>query len=723
MKKDLLTRFVVVILLSITTLLAFGDLRHSASSARPPSHEAELSSLVTIRRDKYGVPHILGQTEEAAAFGQGYATAEDHCLEMARLYLKARSEEAAYFGETFAASDMMTKRLHIYEVAREGFSKSPPWVQSILDGYASGYDRYLEKHRTELPEWARPITGIDVLAHTRRVTIMEFTMNLGQLGQIGQKAIAQVEHQQNDWDEAAMAPGSNMWAIGKGRTAGGEGILLGNPHLNWAGSQIFHEVQLSVPGRINISGTTLIGTPGVAIGFNDFLGWSHTVNLHDSDDVYELTLDPQDAHRYMYNGMSLPMQKEEISIQVKTDAGMITRKEDLYQTHYGPVLKWANGKGYAFKSADMNEYRMTEQWSLMGKARNLEEFRRALDMQALPMFNICYADRDGNVFYIFNGRFPDRPSGYDWSGVVPGNTDATEWNHILPEARLPYLINPPGGYVQNSNSAPWYTNLHAIIDRRQYPADLTPTFNGLRTQLSLEMLEGDGSITLEKVLKYKFNTKLMLADRVKWDLLHLVRGRTSQGIDLDEPAKVLQAWDNSVSRGSRGSMLFVTFWNLYRRRAHPTYAVDWNEHHPASTPYGIGDDQAALESLSEAAKQMKEKDGSLEVAWGDIHRLRRGSLDVPIGGLTDDYGAFRVIGYGPDKDGKYVAAGGDSYVVAVDFTASGPRAYSVIAYSESDDPKSAHYNDQSRLFAEEQWKQAWFTEEDIARNLERSYHP
>jgi acyl-homoserine-lactone acylase len=339
------------------------------------------------------------------------------------------------------------------------------------------------------------------------------------------------------------------------------------------------------------------------------------------------------------------------------------------------------------------------------------------------MFNICYTDRDGNVFYIFNGRFPDRPSGYDWSGVVPGNTDATEWNHILPEARLPYLINPPGGYVQNSNSAPWYTNLHAIIDRRQYPADLTPTFNGLRTQLSLEMLEGDSSITLEKVLKYKFNTKLMLADRVKWDLLHLARGRTSQGVDLDEPAKVLQAWDNTVSRGSRGSMLFVTFWNLYRRRAHPVYAVDWNEHYPASTPYGIGDDQAALESLAEAAKQMKEKYGALEVAWGDIHRLRRGSVDVPIGGLTDDYGAFRVIGYGLDKDGKYVAGGGDSYVVAVDFTASGPRAYSVIAYSESDDPKSAHYNDQSRLFAEEQWKQAWFTEEDIARNLERSYHP
>jgi acyl-homoserine-lactone acylase len=723
MMKVLTTRIAKITFLSILTLLVCGDMNPSTSSARPSSSDAELSSLVTIRRDKFGVPHILGQTEEAAAFGQGYATAEDHCLDMARLYLKARSEEAAYFGEMFAPLDMMTKRLHIYDVASDGYLKSPPWVQSILDGYAAGYDRYVEKHRSDLPEWVKPVTGIDVLAHTRRVTIMEFTMNLNQLGQIGQKAMQAAAVDPGNTEALAEGPGSNMWAIGKGRTAGGEGILLGNPHLAWAGSQIFHEVHLTVPGRINVSGTTLIGTPGVAIGFNEGLGWSHTVNLHDSDDIYELTLDPGDPHRYIYDGKSLPMQKEGISIQVKTDAGLVTKKEDLYQTHYGPVLKWLNGKGYAFKSADMYEYRMTEQWSLMGKARNLEEFRRALDMQALPMFNICYADREGNVFYIFNGRFPDRPAGYDWSGVVPGNTSATEWNRVLPESRLPYLVNPPGGYVQNSNSSPWYTNLHAIIDRRQYPADLTPTFNGLRTQLGLEMLENETSFTLEKVLKYKFNTKLMLADRVKWDLLHLARGRASQGIDLEEAARVLQAWDNTVSRSSRGSMLFVTFWNLYRRRAHPIYAVDWNEHYPASTPYGIGDEPAALQSLAEAAKEVKDKYGALDVAWGDVHRLRRGSLDVAIGGLTDEYGAFRVIGYATDKDGKYVAVGGDSYVLAVDFTGSGPRAYTVVAYSESDDSKSSHYNDQSRLFADEQWKPAWFTEEDIARNLERSYHP
>ncbi|HSE97805.1 MAG TPA: penicillin acylase family protein, partial [Blastocatellia bacterium] len=158
------------------------------------------------------------------------------------------------------------------------------------------------------------------------------------------------------------------------------------------------------------------------------------------------------------------------------------------------------------------------------------------------------------------------------------------------------------------------------------------------------------------------------------------------------------------------------------QQAKPIYEAAWDERHPASTPHGIGDDEQALQSLAAAAKEIKQKYGSLEVAWGDVHRLRRGSLDLPVGGLTDDFGAFRIIGYAPDKDGKFVAMGGDSYVLAVEFTTP-PTAYSIVAYSQTDDPASPHHTDQTALFSEEKWKRAWFTEEDIKNNLERSYNP
>jgi acyl-homoserine-lactone acylase len=680
----------------------------------------DLASQVTIRRDQSGVPHILAQTEEAAAFGQGYVTAEDHVLELARLLLKARSQEALYFGDQFAEADLAVQELRLYETSKAGFDKSPPLIKMLLEGYAAGYNRYVEQHRDKLPEWVKPINGVDILAHSRRVLIVEFSMDLRQMRPATRRPA--ISKNPSFSEEPNSYYGSNMWAIGKARSASGKALLLGNPHLAWSGSQIFHESHITVPGKINISGTTLIGTPGIAIGFNENLGWSHTVNTHDSDDVYELTLDPKDNHRYLYEGRSLPMQKFELSIKVKTEAGVVMRRKNSYWSHYGPVLRWEEGKAYAFKSANIEEYRFIEQWNQMNKARNLAEFRRALDMQAIPMFNICYADKEGNIFYIFNGRFPDRPQGYNWAGIIPGNTAATEWNNILPQERLPFLVNPHNGYVQNCNSSPWYTNKNWLIDRTKYPEDLTPNFNGLRTQLSIEMLEGDHQISLDEVMRYKFNMKLLLADRVKGDVLKLAKGQTVDGVNLDEAATVLQAWDNTVSRDSKGSMLFVTFWTKYRAAAKPIYKMAWLEKAPNSTPYGIGDEAAARKALAAAVKEMKQKYGALEIAWGNIHRLRRGNLDVPIGGLTDDFGAFRVIGYKEDKDGKFVVTGGDSYVLAVEFT-SPPTAYSIVGYSTTDDPKSPHHTDQSALFAQEKWKRAWFTEEDIARNLERSYKP
>jgi acyl-homoserine-lactone acylase len=131
---------------------------------------------------------------------------------------------------------------------------------------------------------------------------------------------------------------------------------------------------------------------------------------------------------------------------------------------------------------------------------------------------------------------------------------------------------------------------------------------------------------------------------------------------------------------------------------------------------------------------VKDKYGALDVAWGDVHRLQRGNLDVPTGGFISeyrrgfrggpygDYGSFRVIDYQQAQDGKWVAVRGDSYILAVEFT-SPPTAYSICAYSQSGDPQSPHHTDQSVLFAREEFKRAYLTEEDVAKHLGRSYHP
>jgi len=166
----------------------------------------------------------------------------------------------------------------------------------------------------------------------------------------------------------------------------------------------------------------------------------------------------------------------------------------------------------------------------------------------------------------------------------------------------------------------------------------------------------------------------------------------------------------------------VQFWNRYMKEASPVYDVDWSEDEPMTTPYGVGDERAARRLMAEAVKSTKAAAGTIAVPWGMAFRLRKGDVDVPIGGLTTEFGAFRVVGYGQADDGRQVALGGDSYVFAVEFS-DPPRAHSILAYSESDDPDSPHYTDQCEMFAKGEWKPVFFTEADIAANLERSYRP
>src|SRR6267154_5271716 len=235
--------------------------------------QPSLSDQSLIRRDTYGVPHILAETEQAAAFAHGYATAEDHFALLARLFLRSRAQQASVFGESYVQEDLYMHRLGIHEVAEARFPSLPPLIRGILEGYAAGYNLYLSRHRDRAPKWATHISGVDVLANCRAIFLVDFFVINNNLWQKERPPVRGI--------------GSNMWVIGKGRSASGKGILLANPHLPWKGPLIFQEVQITVPGKINVSGATLVGFPVVGIGFNDFLGWSHTINQRTPDTVYQ----------------------------------------------------------------------------------------------------------------------------------------------------------------------------------------------------------------------------------------------------------------------------------------------------------------------------------------------------------------------------------------------------------------------------------------------------
>jgi len=666
--------------------------------------QPSLSDQSLIRRDTYGVPHILAETEQAAAFAHGYATAEDHFALLARLFLRSRAQQASVFGESYVQEDLYMHRLGIHEVAEARFPSLPPLIRGILEGYAAGYNLYLSRHRDRAPKWATHISGVDVLANCRAIFLVDFFVINNNLWQKERPPVRGI--------------GSNMWVIGKGRSASGKGILLANPHLPWKGPLIFQEVQITVPGKINVSGATLVGFPVVGIGFNDFLGWSHTINQRTPDTVYQLTLDPSDHSHYLYEGQSLSFGARSITIRVKRQSGLTTIHKTLLTSHYGPVFRLSGDKALALKSADLEDVDFLTQWNLMGKARSLQDFRAALNLQALPLFNIGYADRDGQIFYLFNGRIPQRPVGYNWDESVPGNTSATEWYALLPVAELPQLLNPQTGYIQNCNDPPWFVNLHEHPDPAIFSEGITKDTLGMRGEFSLQLLERIKEWDLDKVKRYKFDEHVIVAPRVKPQLIALIRNGPADEQMLSV-AELLQQWDDRASVENRAALLFVRWWENYSRQAKPRFQIPWSPDDPLGTPRGLGDPKAAMATLNDTINQLQSKYGTVSPTWGEICRFRRGPVDLAIGGAP---GCFRTIGYHSDPDGKAVAEFGDSYTLAVEFTTP-PTAYSVLAYSESSDPASPHFTDQAKLFTKGDYKRAWFTEEDILANLERSYHP
>lgn len=697
-------------LLMIGVLVAFPP-SHTrtapTAAAGPPAAVArDLASAATIRRDRFGVPHILAESEEAAAYAHGYATAEDHLSALARLLLRAKGGQAAVFGDAFVEEDLRVRQLGIWDTAARRFDDMPPHMRAILNGYAAGYNAFLSAHRSDAPAWAEPASGIDILAHCRAVLLMNFALDLRPWRAAAEAA-----------KTSAPSVGSNMWAIGRPLSQSGRGLLLANPHLPWQGAYVFHEVHLTVPGVIDISGGTPIGFPVVTIGFNERLGWSHTVNDRDSDDVYELSLDEEGGARYAYDGAWLPIASRAVSVQVKTGDRIETREHTLLSSHYGPIIRVTGRKAYAYKSPNLGLVDFLTEYNAMAKARSLAEFRAAVNMQQLPMFNVGYADREGNVWYLFNARIPIRPPGYDWTGVVPGATSGTEWFTVYPVGELPQLLNPPSGYIQNCNDSPWYANLRQGVERGPFAAYVAGDSVSWRGRHSLGILDAARELTLDAVKRHKFNTEIAVAPRVKAELIAIARA-AGDGL-LHDAAQVLDAWDNRADAGSRGAVLFLAWWGEYLRAAAPPFRVAVNRADPTGTPTGLGDVVRALDALTRAAADTRKRYGALDVTWGQIHRLRRGTLDVPIGG-TDL--AFQTVSYRPDRDGAFVAAGGDSYVMAVEFT-DPPTAYSVMAYSQSSNPKSAHYSDQSALYGASAYKPAWFAERDIERNLERRYHP
>lgn len=689
----------VLSLLALALLISINYLPESSARA---SASVPLASTEVLW-DSYGVPHIFAKSEEEVFYAFGWAQAQSHGDLILRLYGQARGRGAEYWGEQYLPSDRWVRTNGIPARAQEWYDQQTPSFRRYVDAFALGITAYARAHADQIAdevEIVLPVTGIDVLAHVQRVIHFSFVTR--------QEAVAAATSR---WSSEA---GSNTWAIGPSRSASKRAMLLANPHLPWADFYLFYEAQLVGPG-IDAYGATLVGFPVLGIAFNDYLGWSHTVNTYDGQDLYELTLA---EGGYKWDGKVKAFETEEQTIKVKQKDGR-WRDEKLLvrRSIHGPVVAEKNGKAIALRVAGIDQPGMCEQWWEMARAKNLKEFEAALRRLQIPMFTVMYADRDGHIMHLFGGRTPVRVQGnYNWRGIVPGDTSATLWTKTHPYEELPRVLDPKTGWLQNANDPPWTTTFPLALDPNRFPSYMAPRGMEFRPQRSARMLMGDSSITFEEMIQYKHSTRMELADRLLDDLIPATKNSGKE--KAMQAASVLEKWDHAADAESRGAVLFQAFARELLRRSGSSspFAKPWNENDPLNTPDGLADPAAAVAALETAAAQVERNYGTMDVAWGEVHRLRRGKLDLPANGGPGELGIFRNVGYAPAEKGKFQAAGGDSYVAAIEFSTP-VRAMAIIGYGNSSQPNSPHQTDQLELFARKQLRPVWRTRKEIEAHL------
>ncbi len=695
----------------------------------PPPAPVAMQQLyrdrVEIRRTAYGVPHILAQDLAALGYGMAWVQLEDFGFRVVANLIRGRGELGRYFGRDSIASDFHFRQTHRFAV--EQFHLLHQDTRDLCAGWAAGVNRYVATHPDAFPAW----TPQDFTAHDVAALWVDET--------IEPKVDVFLRHRAARLaaDTAQRDVGSNAWAFAPDRTTSGRAILLRNPHLNWrhGWDNRYYEAHITVPGSIDFYGDFRIGFPLYFNGgFNANLGWATTNNDVDVEEIYALDIDPARPDHYRFDGGSIRMERHTVTVEWKNGDGLVSETRELWRTPLGPVVERGEGKIYVVRSPEWGETRKTEQFLRMMQARNLAEWRAAMRMRAHVEQNLTYADRDGNIFYVWNASVPrlPRPSGHD-TAAVPAATSGDVWTELWPFDSLPQLRNPRGGYLQNSNDPFHFTNLNAVMDSARWPDNFSRPRLRLRSQLGLRLVTSQRRVSLEDVVRLKHDMHMLLAERVKDELVAAVRASGARG-EIGEAIALIERWDGTAAPDSRGGTLFEAWFRRYMgedstntgsydERWERAFRVPWSPAEPTTTPRGLADPDRAAAAFAAAVEELKSDFGRWDVAWGDVHRLRIGDVDVPVGGCAGDLGCFRVLSYVPSTDNKWVAARGDAWILAVEFGKDGPRAYSVLAYGESDDPASPHHADQAAMFARGELKKVAFTESEIAAQLLRRYRP
>jgi len=650
---------------------------------------------VRIVRDEFGVPQIYGVTDPDTAFGLGYAQAEDDWATLQTTLVAARGRLARYVGQDAAPTDYIVQLLRIRELVEARYeSDLSPATRALVEAYADGLNLYAAEHLRHTWAAELPVTGHDIVAGfvLRTPFMYGLDADLAELFEDERQRTVSMGSSDTAFQliEGERLPfGSNAFAIAPSRSADGATRLLINSHQPFEGPVAWYEARLHSEDGWDMAGATFPGAPLILHGFNPDLGWAHTVNKPDLSDIYVLETE---GDRYRLDGEWLDLEHGTARLTVGIFGPISwTVTRDMWWSRHGPVVRTDHGD-YAIRYSGMDQIGQVEQWYAMNRATDFDSWMAAMQINAISSLNAVYADREGHIAYVYNARMPVREEGYDWLQYLPGDRSELIWDEYLPLTAMPIYTDPAGGWLLSSNQTPFDAGeLADNIDASGY----SPTF-GIQPRYSnrawrgLELLRAEGPISREALLRIKFDKVYAAQSPVARMVEELLAADFSGDQELIHAQDVLGRWDFSTDTANREAALGV----LVAVRCIGNLHTD--------DPWLMD----PVEALREAAAELMQHHGRLDPQWGEVNRLVRGDLNLPIGGGPDVLRAIYAGSHDLDENGQLTAAAGDTSIMLVEWLADGSLdASAIIQYGAATlDDGSPHYADQAPLFAAEQWR-------------------
>lgn len=731
-----------------------------------PAHGKVPVFSATITRTTYGIPHIRADTWGGLGYGTAYAYAQDNLCLLAEEFVTVAGERSRWFGPKQSAvlgfdkidnlsSDVFFRATIDLPALRRGITRASPITRSLIAGYVAGYNKALRDlgpngvpARCRGKGWVRPISQDDALRLTEKQMLLASSLALAPMivnavppGAPPATALREEPPRRRD-----TGLGSNGWAFGAEVTANGRGMVVGNPHFPWNGPNCFYEMHQTLPGKYDVMGATLAGGPIVTLGFNKDVAWTHTVTEASHLTVYQLALDPADPTRYLVDGKSEPMLRKTVSVPMPEGAAPVRRTS--YATRYGPVVfnpligfTWTKTQAFAVRDANRGNQRAIETWVAIGQARSVGDIRKAVERTlGIPWVNTIAADRAGNALHADVTAVPNVSTAKITACAVPlseklagllvlldGSRSACAWDSApgTPVAGLmparDQAVFERRDYLANSNDSYWLSNPKAPAKPLSPILGEAETARTLRTRSGLLEIERrlggtDGlpgtRIDHATAEAMAFANKSLAAELVMDPLLALCAAQES----VAAACAALGAWDRRFNLDSRGAYLFATFWDGVRTLP-GRWAIPFDKADPVHTPRDFvtsgAQGEKVLAALKAAADKLAKQGIALDARWGDVQFAVRGDDHIPIHGAGGQLGVLNVQ-QSEAVPGGIVPLEGSSYVQVVGFDATGPVADALLSYSQSTDPASPHYADQTRAFSAKRFHRLPFTPAQIA---------